>query len=323
MITDGIDLPAENKRVLSGDDPKEWQRAQRIALATLSTHMTTVRHLGWAHIGVGEAFAAITSTHLSADHPVHTILHPHNFRTTATNNYRVPSLISDETSALPSVFSYDKKHILQLLDDEAGQFDLGRLDPIHDAERRGVIYAPIDYPYLRNARLIWSVMERHVRSYLQTFYSNDEEVRQCAEVQNWYQALSQVGGAHAYAGPLGIEALVRLITVAMYTGSIEHENVGNLIVNYTTLPQVPSNVRIDGSLPTEAEFQAYMNLVMLTSTPFDPLLGNNYPGMSAQGKEIMTRMCNTLQELDDVLQAEKPVPLHTILPGKCAVSAAT
>lgn len=324
MVTDTIELPAENKRVSACDsNAKEWQRAQRIALASLSTHMTAVRHLAWTHISVGEAFAAITATHLSADNPVHTILHPHNFRTTATNKYRVPSLISDETSALPTVFSYKRAQMLELLDDAAKNFDLSRLDPIVDAQRRGMLDAPVDYPYLGNVGSIWNTMQVHVRDYIETHYKSDEDIRGCPQLQNWYAALNQVRGAQAYAGPLGIEALVRLITVVMYTASIEHENVGNLVVNYTTLPQIPSNVRLDGTLPSEAEYQEYMNLLLLTSTPFDPLLGNNYPGMSAKGAAVMTRMCDALQAEDDKLQSQGPLPLSVILAGKCAVSAAT
>lgn len=324
MVTDQIDLPAENKRVVnSKDNPSEWQRAQRIALASLSTHMTAVRHLGWAHLAAGENIAAITSTHLSADHPVHTILHPHTFRTTATNKYRIPSLIGHETSALPSVFAYDRQRILELLDDTGADFDLRRLDPRADAELRKMSEPPIEYPYLKNVGAIWDLMQSHVREYVDLFYQNDEQVRDCPQLQNWHQALSQVRGAHDYTGPLSKDALVRLITVVMYTASIEHENVGNLVMNYTTLPQIPINVRLNGNLPSEAEYQAYVNLLMLTSTPFDPLLGGKYPGMHKDGQAIMTKMCGALQRLDDQLQEVQPVPKHAILPSKCAVSAAT
>lgn len=324
MITERIYLPAENKRVVAHEcDSKEWERAQRIALASLSTHMTAVRHLGWTHLAVGEAFSNITSTHLSPTHPVHTILHPHLFRTRATNAYRIPSLISDETSALPSVFGYDKKQTLRLLDDAALQFDLARLDPVHDAHRRGVFEDSVNYPYLQNVGAIWDIMQTHVRAYVEAFYKDDAHVQACPEIRAWYDALGQVRGAHDYAGPLGIEALVKLITVAMYAASVEHENVGNMVVNYTTLPQIPSSVGLDGSRQSEAVFQAYMNLLLLTSTPSHPLLGNDYPNMPQEGKAVMSQMTAALKELDATLRQQAPVPLHTVLPSQCEAAAST
>ena len=111
----------------------DWDQVQKVALCSLSTHMTMIRHLANTHLLVAGTFAGVTTNDLDADHPVRRMLHPHYHLTLSTNNYKVPNLIKSDSSSLPHLFSYDRETIYKIMDDYAGAFDIATMDVQADA----------------------------------------------------------------------------------------------------------------------------------------------------------------------------------------------
>ena len=74
---------------------EDWEHVQKIALCSLSTDMTMIRHLANTHLLVAGTFAGVTTNNLNAEHPIRRLLHPHYHLTLSTNNYKV-TLIDPE-----------------------------------------------------------------------------------------------------------------------------------------------------------------------------------------------------------------------------------
>ena len=309
----------------------DWEQVQKIALCSLSTDMTMIRHLANTHLLVSGTFAGVTTNNLDADHPIRRLLHPHYHLTLSTNNYKVPNLIMSDSSSLPNIFSYERKEIYKVMNDYAGSFDISRMDPKADAERRGMASAigvdgnPVDYPYLENVSDMQNLIEDYVRSYIETYYDSDEAIAADPQMQKWYADLNKYipNGVSDYSGGLTREGVAKLSTVLIQTAAVEHENVGNITWNYTTLPQyIPSIVPADGSRPSVDAYQRYINTSVLTFVPLNRLVDDHANlALDPQGKACMDKFRADLGELQKKMDA-KPFSHGALYPEamECSVS---
>ena len=102
-----------------------------------------------------------------------------------------------DSSSLPNIFSYERKEIYKIMNDYAGSFDIANMDPLVDAERRGMLTAQgvdglnIDYPYLENVRDMQAVIVDYVRSYIETYYDSDDAIAADPQMRNWFSQLNQ------------------------------------------------------------------------------------------------------------------------------------
>ena len=310
---------------------EDWEQVQKIALCSLSTDMTMIRHLADTHLLVAGTFAGVTTNQLNAEHPLRRLLHPHYHLTLSTNNYKVPNLILSDSSSLPNIFSYERKEIYKVMNDYAGAFDISRMDPKADAERRGMAGAlgvdgkPIEYPYLDNVSDMQNVIEDYVRSYIDTYYDSDEAIAADPEMQRWYTDLNKYipNGVADYAGGLTREGVAKLCMVLIQTAAVEHENVGNITWNYTTLPQyIPSIVPLDGSRPSVDAYQRYINTSVLTFVPLNRLVDDHANlALDPKGKACMDKFRTDLSELQKKMEA-KPFSHSALYPEamECSVS---
>lgn len=310
---------------------EDWQQVQKIALCSLSTHMTMIRHLANTHLLVSGTFAGVTTNTLDADHPMRRLLHPHYHLTLSTNNYKVPNLMMSDSSAFPNIFSYERKDIYKIMNDHAGTFDIAAMDPQADAERRGMSGAlgvdgePIDYPYLDNTSEMKNVIEGYARSYIETYYESDEALAADPQMQAWFAGLEKYvpNGVSSYAGGLTREGVTKLCTVLIHTAAVEHENVGNITWNYTTLPQyIPSVVPADGSRPTVDVYQRYINTSVLTFVPLNRLVDDHANlALDSKGRACMEKFKDDLGALQKKMDA-KPFSHAALYPEamECSVS---
>lgn len=310
---------------------EDWQHVQKIALCSLSTHMTMIRHLANTHLLVSGTFAGVTTNTLDADHPIRRLLHPHYHLTLSTNNYKVPNLMMSDSSAFPNIFSYERKDIYKIMNDHAGTFDIATMDPQADAQRRGMSGAlgvdgqPLDYPYLENTAEMKSVIEDYVRSYVETYYDSDEALAADPQMQAWFAGLEKYvpNGVSSYAGGLTRDGVTKLSTVLIHTAAVEHENVGNITWNYTTLPQhIPSIVPADGSRPTVDVYQRYINTSVLTFVPLNRLVDDHANlALDSKGRACMEKFRDDLGELQKKMDAQ-PFSYAALYPEamECSVS---
>lgn len=309
----------------------DWDQVQKTALCALSTHMTIIRHLANTHLLVAGTFAGVTTNSLDADHPVRRLLHPHYHLTLSTNNYKVPNLIKSDASALPNIFSFDRENIYKIMNDHAGSFDIGSMDVEASSEARGMAGAtgvdghPVNYPYQENVANMQKVIGDYVTSYLDAYYPNDAALQADPEMQTWYANLEKYipNGVSGYAGGLTKEGVAKLCTVLIQTAAVEHENVGNITWNYTTLPQyIPSLVPKNGSRPGVDVYQRYINTSVLTFVPLNRLVDDHaHLALDAKGEACMKQFKKDLSDLQNEME-KKPFSHGALYPAamECSVS---
>ena len=128
----------------------------------------------------------------------------------------------------------------------------------------------------------------------------------------------------AFPSPLAaLEGVAKLATVLIQTAAVEHENVGNITWNYTTLPQyIPSIVPADGSRPSVDAYQRYINTSVLTFVPLNRLVDDHGNlALDPEGRACMDKFRADLSELQQRMDA-KPFSHGALYPEamECSVS---
>ena len=313
-------------RVYPKDGPG-WEAVQKIALCTLSTDATVVRHLTDTHLLVAGTYAGVTTNTLDAQHPVRALIHPHLHQTLSTNNYKASNLVKNDDSVFPKIFSYNKDTIQKLMKDYADGFDIRKMDPALDAEMRGFeADSEVEYPYLENTTKLWKITQDYVSSYLDAYYESDEAIAQDPQIQAWYAALNKYipNGVTQYAPTITKENIAKLCTLLIHTGSVEHENVGNITWNYTTLHQyIPSLVPADGSNVPVDVYQRYINTSVLTFIPLNQLMDDvSHIALDEKGAACMQRYRENLAELQKEME-KKPFSYSAMYPKALEGSVST
>ncbi len=305
----------------------EWIEVQKVILCSLSTDVTLIRHLTNTHLLVAGTFAGVNTSTLEADHPLRVLMHPHCHLTLSTNNYKVPNLIKSDASAVPGIFSYSKANAQKAMSAHAATFDVTTMDPAADAAKRGVDGSEFDYPYLNNAVRLRDVIEQYVSSYVDAYYPNDEAVQNDPQIQAWYDALNQYipNGIEGYAPGISKETVVKLCTLLIHTGAVEHENVGNITWNYTTIQQyIPSLIPADGSNPPLDAYQRYINTSILTFIPLNKLDDDNSSiALDEKGAACMNAFRENLGKLQTQMENEGEFKYSTMYPVNLEGSVST
>ena len=97
----------------------------------------------------------------------------------------------------PSLFSFDEKGVLNILQHEVDHFDIFSLDAEHDLAKRGMKHAKgneVDYPYGNVTLKLWELTETYVTEVVQGLYKNDNDETQDASIQKFYDLLEKTYG---------------------------------------------------------------------------------------------------------------------------------
>ena len=143
-------------------DP-DWAAAQRLAMCSVATHTTLVRHFNWIHLVCGGPLAIVTHNCLPANHPVRRFLQPHVYATHFGNRIVTP-LQMDKGGDFASIFSFTHAGMCTLVEATCGEFDLRMMEPELDAALRGISDLTIDMPAFENRRSIMAVIRNHAAS---------------------------------------------------------------------------------------------------------------------------------------------------------------
>jgi len=322
MNTTSIDY--KGKTVTPGD--AGWQTAQRASLASMSTHLTIVRHLVNTHMMVCGTFAGVTANTLDKDHPMRRMMHPHFHETLSTNNYKVMNLIRGDDAVFPKIFSYAPKDLHKVMDHYAESFDIRSMDPRKDAELRGMSGTGVEYPYLDNAGDLWDVIHKYTTSYVNQYYKSDEDVAKDPQLKAWFASLNEhvPNGVSGYAPTLNKESLANLCAMLIHTGAVEHENAGNITWNYATIMNhIPSLVPEGGGLPPMDVYQRALNTTVLTFLPLNLLTDDTSElALDADGAAVMKQFYADLDALQVEMDKE-PFAYHKMYPKNLEVSVLT
>lgn len=285
------------QRATPGDT--RWEILQRIALCSLATHTTVWRHGMQYHVGGVAPFAVLTHQ-LPPAHPLRRLLAPHITETLTANFHTHLTLRRSGFDVAGFSFPYDT--ILRYYDDGASYFDIGRLDPRADTERRGIADS-IDYPYLGQATRYFDLFESYVRAYIDRYYADDAALALDAAAQVWFESLDKYTrrGIRGYTPALTKAGLVRLCTLFIYSVTVEHED--NTMWNYAMF--LPATVREDGGGESVGQVQAVLNFEMVIASAANKLLIDySHVALDPQGAAIMKTFQSDLRHLQQEMERE-------------------
>ena len=303
--------------VTRSDD--SWAQVEKVALCSLSTHLTIIKHNVYIHLMYLTVHTAVTIDTLDPEHPIRRLLH-HCFQTTLIGNYEVSQFqIRGESSYCCTLFSYDYDRMIDVINAYLDVFDIQTMDPIRNARLRGVENPEFPYPFLANVGSLWDIIWSYVNEYVDHYYPSDHDAAEDPELAAWYQLLHQriPGGIEHYAGPLNKDAVKKLCAALIYTSTVTHDNVNNIVWNYTTLHQyIPTVVPEDGSLPRADLAFDFLTTIIGTWKPFNMLLdGISSVALDAEGKRTMDDFVGAMKVRQAEMDAE-PFTYHTIYPKK-------
>ena len=316
----------------------KWERAQKTFLATLQTDITVVRHLLRAHLMIAGTFCAVNNSILPEKHPLRRLMHPHQFMTLSTNNLQLKLLLGQPESLVPVLYSYDLSTFQRILSDlessspETSVFQLKMMDGVESFEDRGMKRTPFPYPYRENATRLWKIIERYVGNYIDFYYPDSNPIQKDVKVREWYQGLDTYipNGIGNYVpvpdtknGP-SKEHVTKLITLFIYTASVEHEQVGNITFNYLMWNQhIPFQVRLDGKRNSIALHQAGLGAQLVTNAPSPKLTDDyRYVMLHQEGRACLKDFVKELRDYQRELDDEGIHP-YTLCPTKLECSIAS
>jgi hypothetical protein len=289
----------EYKNAVTTPRDSGWAFAHRIALCSLLTHSTVWRHGMQYHVAGIAPFAPVTHN-LPPAHPLRRLLAPHIAETLSTNFHTHLTLRRGGFDVTGFSFSYET--ILRYYNEGARTFDISRLDPRIDIERKGLPQT-LAFPYGKQALMYFDLFESYVSRYVDRYYKDDKTLQADAAVRMWFDALDTyiVGGIRTYTPELTKATLIRLCTLFLYSVTVEHEE--NTMWNYAVF--LPATVHADGTEQSVGEVQTVMNFQLVISSATNRLMADfTHLALDAEAAKIMRDFNASLRFLQTRMENE-------------------
>lgn len=209
-----------------------WKMAKSVVNSADGNHHELVTHLARTHLVV-EPFVVATYRQLSARHPLFRLLVPH-FKGTIFINYLAKAkLIAPGGGVdylLAGTIESDAGVAIQsVLDLKFNESNFPNSLKKRKVEDENILEY---YPYRDDGLLIWNAIQNWVKSYLELFYKNKEDILNDYELQTWAKEVSSIsGGRVSDFGEDGkgkiesLEYLVLAVTQIIFTASAGHSSV--------------------------------------------------------------------------------------------------
>jgi len=289
-----------------------WDASARLAMCSITTHLSLVRHFNWLHLVCGGPLAMATRNHLPAGHAVRRLLWPHVYGTQYSNEVVTLDQMCNGGD-FESIFSFTPRGMCDLFEATAPDFDLASINPVVDGTRRGVDAPGVPAPALENRRALFDVFLRHAVRYLSLYYPSDDDLAKDPAVGAWLSDLEGsiphgVGGITG--GGAGIEATARLVATFIYLASVEHEVVGSGVWDYQLWSDAsPIRVYADGRRVPLDVYQRLVNANFNLNVRRTMLLDDfSYLAINDPGAKAFTRFREELRDLQVALDASQPAP---------------
>ncbi|MUG94341.1 lipoxygenase [Scytonema sp. UIC 10036] len=223
--------PGPNYPIVTPNSGKyAWLFAKTVVqIADANVH-EAVTHLARTHLFVG-AFVVATHRQLLGTHPLSVLLRPHFEGTLAINDAAQRALIAPGggVDRLLSA-TIDNSRVLAVYGLQSYSFNNAILPK--QFKQRGVEDSnllPV-YPYRDDALLVWDAIHQWVSSYLNLYYTTDEDIQKDAALQAWAaEARSYDGGRVSDFGEDGgiktRKYLADAVTLIIFTASAQHAAV--------------------------------------------------------------------------------------------------
>jgi hypothetical protein len=293
---------------------RDWKMIEEVALCSLLTHLTVWRHGMQYHVG-GLGPLAILTHNLPPAHPVRRLLAPHIDQTAATNYHTHLTLRRGGFDVTGFSFSYET--ILRYYDDGVRAFDLAELDVRRSRARRN-IPSHVGAEYHAQALAYWDLFAEYVAQYIGYYYSGETRLAGDGDLAEWFAAVDHwvPNGVRGYTGDLSREGLERLLTLFIYSVTVEHEE--NTQWKYA--PFLAPTVHADGTGPTVGEVQTVMNFQFVISSAQNKLARDfSHLAPDPGGAAIMKGLGPRLRRLESVMGRE-PDRFWTVRPSELEAS---
>ncbi|MGA9276971.1 lipoxygenase family protein [Ilumatobacter sp.] len=295
----------------STPDSPDWESATRLAMCSITTHASLVRHFNFLHLTSGAPLEAATRRRLAARHPVRRLLWPHVFGTHASNDF-VTEIQMKPGGDFESIFGLTQHGFCELFEATAADFDLAMINPVTDAARRGI--DTLDCPAHDNRTALYQAMLAHTSRYLDLYYASDDDVANDQALGEWLADVDSSianGIRGVCGGSIGLDALATLTATIIYLATVEHEITGTGLWDYQLWPDVsPVRIYEDGRrLPVDV-YQHSVNANLNLNSHRLMLLDDRIPMIAgdAHGEDAMRRFQQDLLALQSELDRSPAAP---------------
>ena len=288
-------------------DDARWELAKKIALASMTTHLSLVRHFNWVHLAGSAMLAVATRNQLPSEHPLLRLLWPHIYDTQQSNDAVTRGQMLPGGD-FETVFSLSFEGQCRLFDDSWGDFDLLHNDPTEDARQRGVLGAGFDTPTEANLAALFDTLLDHARSYLRIYWADDAALRADAAIGRWLDELNQrlPGGAGVTSESAGIDSVARLVARFIYLVSAQHEILGSFLWNYQLWThRQPVRLYANGQREPLDVYQRLVNANYNLNVRRRLLMHDfSYLALDTEGGAEMKRFERKLQALEERMERD-------------------
>ena len=299
----------ENRLHVPGDGG--FDRARKVLLCALNTHLTTLVHNVTLHLAYVTPMAVASTNELPTDHPIRRLLHP-AFHTTLIGNYELAKFqIVGPRGFATTLFSHDYPTLVRIIDDHLARFRPADLDPEVAVERRGLTDATVALPFWDDQLALWRIARDYVVAYVGHYYADDAAVAEDPHLHRWLQTLDRLfpGGLyddHGYlteGAPLTRAALARVCATVLHTSSTTHDVVNNAVWDYSTLNHVVPTVVPESLEPQDVRLSFdLMNTLIGTWKPYNMLIdGVSALALDEEGGQIMHDYVEALLDRQKVM----------------------
>jgi arachidonate 15-lipoxygenase len=264
-----------------------WLAGERLAVCSITTHASMVRHFNWLHLTAGQPLEAATRNRLPAHHPLRRLLWPHVFGTHAGNEL-VTAILLSENGEFDSIFSLTHRGCCDLFDATAEEFDLASINPLLDADQRGVSDASLATPAQDHWSALYNVILNHARRYLALYYGSDDDVVNDQALGEWIDDLERLlpNGVRPVLGPTATMAgVASLLATAIYLAVVEHEITGSGLWDYQLWSDTsPVRIYEDGRAVPVDVYQRLVNANLTLNVNRTMLLNDAFPGLALDSR---------------------------------------
>ena len=265
------------------------------------------------HLSYVTPLAVATTNELPPDHPVRRLLH-FAFQTVLIGNFEVAEFqIVGPRGFSTHVFSHEYATLVQIINRHIERFRMADLDPERDVSRRGMERTPFAQPRRDNLLSFWAVTRDFVHRYVDLYYAEDAAVAGDPALSRWRDALDRLLPAGLAddsgwigEGPLDRTALERICAVLLHTSTVTHDQLNNVVWNYSTLNfLIPTVVPEIGELQDQRLSFDFINTLIgngSRSTCFWDGISILAP-MDHHARELMDGYIVRLRQVDAALSA--------------------
>jgi hypothetical protein len=283
-------------------------------LCALNTHLTTLIHNVSIHLACVTPVVIATTNELAPEHPLRRLLH-FACQTALIGNLQVGHFqLADAGGFSTGIFSHDYPVLVQIINRHLDNSHLADLDPDHDLDRRGVARTPFPYPQRDNVLALWRVTRDFVSRYLDIYYPDDHAVACDMALERWRRELDRLLPAGLAdrdrwigSGALDRVALKRIAATFLHTSTVTHDQVNNVVWNYSTLNfLIPTVVPESGEQQDQRLSFDLISTLIVTWKPFNMLFdGISKLALDADARVAMDDYVAQMRAAEDRLVADE------------------